>query len=63
MEFGWINGFGAAIIMIMMIPSILFALKNKDMRNQCENRLMNAIEQIGRYACCVLMWLLHYFSA
>lgn len=61
MEFGWINGFGAVII--MMIPNILFAVKNKDMRNQCENRLMNAIEQIGRYACFVLMWILHYFSA
>lgn len=29
MEFGWINGFGAAIIIIMMIPNILFAIRIK----------------------------------
>lgn len=57
MEFGWINGFGAAIIIIMMIPNILFVVKNKDMVNRCDNRLMNVIEQIGRYACLILMWL------
>ena len=57
MEFGWINVFGAVIIVIMMIPNIIFAVKNKDMTNKCDNRLMNVIEQIGRYACIVLMWL------
>lgn len=57
MEFGWINGFGAIIIIVMMIPNILFAVKNKDMTNRCDNRMMNVIEQIGRYACLVLMWL------
>lgn len=56
MEFGWINGVGVVIIIIMMIPNIRFAIKNKDMINQCDNRLMNVIEQIGRYACFVLMW-------
>lgn len=49
--------FGAAIIIIMMIPNIIFAVKNKDMTNKCDNRLMNVIEKIGRYACIVLMWL------
>lgn len=57
MEFGWINGFGAIIIIVMMIPNILFVVKNKDMTNRCDNRLMNVIEQIGRYACLALMWL------
>lgn len=57
MEFGWINVFGAVIIIIMMIPNIIFAVKNKDMTNRCDSRLMNVIEQIGRYACIVLMWL------
>ena len=57
MEFGWINLFGAIIILIMLIPNILFALKNKDARNLCKNRFMNILEQAGRYGCIILMWL------
>ncbi|MBR3095651.1 MAG: hypothetical protein IKH12_08695, partial [Clostridia bacterium] len=57
MKFGWINGFGAAIVVLMLIPNILYALKNKGETNRCSNRLMNLLEQIGRYACIVLMWL------
>lgn len=41
----------------MLIPNIFFAIKNIDEKNLCTNRFMNVIEQIGRYACIVLMWL------
>ena len=57
MEFGWINVFGACIVALMMIPNIIYALRNRDEKNACTNRLMNVIEQIGRYACIILMWL------
>lgn len=57
MEFGWTNLFGAGIVIVMLIPNIVYALKNKDAVNKCENRIMNIIEQIGRYACIALMWL------
>ena len=57
MKFGWINVFGAVIVILMLIPNIVYAIKNKDEKNLCTNRLMNVIEQIGRYACIVLMWL------
>ena len=57
MEFGWINVFGAVIVILMLIPNIVYAIKNKDEQNVCTNRFMNVIEQIGRYACIVLMWL------
>ena len=57
MEFGWINVFGAVIVILMLIPNIVYAIKNKGEKNLCTNRFMNAIEQIGRYACIVLMWL------
>jgi len=57
MKFGWINVFGAATVAIMMIPNIVYAIKNKDEKNLCTNKFMNIIEQIGRYACIVLMWL------
>lgn len=57
MEFGWINVFGAVIVILMMVPNIIYALRNKDDKNLCTNRFMNTIEQIGRYACIILMWL------
>ncbi len=57
MEFGWINIFGAIIVILMLIPNIVYAIKNKDEKNYCTNRFMNITEQIGRYACIVLMWL------
>lgn len=57
MKFGWINVFGAVIVVLMLIPNIIYAIKNKEEQNRCPNRVMNVIEQIGRYACIVLMWL------
>ena len=57
MKFGWISVFGAVIVILMMIPNIIYAIRNKDEKNQRTNRLMNVIEQIGRYACIMLMWL------
>ena len=56
MEFGWINVFGAVIVVLMLIPNIVYAINNKDEKNLCTNRLMNLIEQVGRYGCIVLMW-------
>ncbi len=56
-EFGWINLFGAVFVILMLIPNIIYALKNKNEQNLCTNRFMNAAEQIGRYGCIVLMWL------
>ena len=57
MDFGWINVFGAGIVILMLIPNIVYAVKNKSEQNLCKNRFMNVIEQLGRYACIVLMWL------
>ena len=57
MEFGWINAAGACIVFLMLIPNIVYAVRNRDEKNRCTNRFMNVLEQIGRYACIVLMWL------
>ena len=57
MRFGWINLFGAAIVISILIPNIIYAIKYKGEKNLCDNRFMNVIEQIGRYACITLMWL------
>ena len=57
MKFGWINLFGAVIVIIMLMPNIIYAVRNKNQKNLCKNKFMNLIEQVGRYACIVLMWL------
>ena len=57
MEFGWINLFGGIIVLLMLIPNIVYALKNREERNMCTNRVMNVVEQAGRYGCIVWMWL------
>ena len=41
----------------MLIPNIIYALKNRGEKNLCTNRVLNLTEQIGRYACIILMWL------
>ncbi len=57
LEFGWINLAGGITVVLMLIPNIIYAIKNKDEKNLCTNRFMNITEQAGRYGCIVLMWL------
>ena len=56
MQFGWINLFGAGIVVLMLLPNILYAIRHKGEQNRCTNRAMNILEQVGRYACILLMW-------
>ena len=57
MKFGWINLFGGVIVILLLIPNIVYAVKNRGAKNRCAGKLVNVLEQIGRYACIVLMWL------
>ena len=58
MEFGWINLFGAGIIVLIMIPNIIYAAKQKQDETQIKGpRYLSACEQLGRYGCIILMWL------
>ena len=56
MEFGWLNVFGAGIVILMLVPNVVYALRHREEENLCTNKLMNLVEQIGRYGCIVLMW-------
>lgn len=48
----WFNVFGTIFIVIIMVLNILFALKCKDgFVNKWNNRIVEIIEQIGRYGC------------
>jgi hypothetical protein len=58
MEFGWINLFGAGIIVLIMIPNIIYVAGQKQDETQIEvPRGLSACEQVGRYGCIILMWL------
>lgn len=52
---GWINFFGLIIVILIILPNIIYACKNKNNKNNCTNRIMNVLEQIGRYGCMLLM--------
>ena len=54
-ELGWINWFGLAIVVLMLIPNIVYAVKERDAKNLCESRALNILEQLGRYGCMLLM--------
>lgn len=55
MEFCWINGWGATIVISMLVPNIIFSVRNPHLENKCENVIMNTIEQVGRYTSMILM--------
>ena len=52
---GWINVFGLIFVVILLIPNIIYAIKVKDQKNRCTNKIMNIVEQIGRYGSMFLM--------
>lgn len=58
MEFGWINIFGAGIVILIMIPNIIYAVKRKQTGEENDiPKYLSICEQIGRYGCIILMWL------
>lgn len=54
MEF--INFYGLAFMLVIMIPNIIFAVKNKDgFENLWKNKFVELFEQIGRFGCFAFM--------
>jgi len=52
----WFNYYGLAIIAIIMIPNIIYAIKCKDgFENLYKNKVVEILEQIGRFGCFALM--------
>ena len=53
---GWFNIYGMIFIIVIMIPNIIFAIKCKDgFNNKFTNKIIETIEQVGRYGCFALM--------
>lgn len=55
MEFGWINAAGGMIVILMLIPNVVYALRCPGGGSGSGSRSMNMLEQIGRYASMALM--------
>lgn len=55
LDWNWLNVFGLIIMILILIPNIIYAIKEKNHENKCTNMFMNAMEQIGRYGCMLLM--------
>ena len=51
----WLNIFGLILVLLILVPNIIYAFKFRDQQNKCTNKIMNIIEQIGRYGCMFLM--------
>ncbi|MDE6884366.1 MAG: hypothetical protein K2P32_01205, partial [Clostridia bacterium] len=52
----WFNYYGLAIMAIIMIPNIIYAIKHKnDVAPTYANKKIVIAEQIGRYGCFILM--------
>lgn len=52
----WFNYYGLIIMAIIMIPNIIYAVKQKDnMALESHNKMIIIAEQVGRYGCFVLM--------
>lgn len=51
----WLNVYGLIIMIIVMIPNIIFALKEKNFQCKYHNKVVEVIEQIGRFGSMVLM--------
>ena len=53
---GWFNYYGLAIMAIIMIPNIIYAIKHKnDVTSAYKNKAVEIAEQIGRYGCLAFM--------
>lgn len=50
-----INIFGLILVVLLLIPNIIYAIKFRDRENKCGNKFMNVLEQIGRYASMIFM--------
>ena len=50
----WFNYYGLIIMTIIMIPNIIYSIKNKNITKK-NNKIIELFEQIGRYGCFILM--------
>lgn len=53
---GVFNYYGLAIIVLIMIPNIVYALTNKNgLSGVYHNKVVEMLEQVGRFGCFITM--------
>lgn len=52
---GWIKISGLLFVLLILLPNVFYAVKHPGGRNLCRNKLINILEQVGRYGCMALM--------
>lgn len=55
LEPDWINIFGLVIIVLLLIPNIIYAIRHQQPNREYTSNGINLLEQIGRYACMFFM--------
>ena len=54
----WFNVYGAAFVVVILIPNLVFAVKCRDgFENVWHNKAVEMIEQAGRFSCFAFMIL------
>lgn len=54
----WFNGYGAIFVFLLLVPNIVFAMTHKDgFENRWRNRMVEILEQIGRFGSFCFMFL------
>ncbi|MDF2908255.1 MAG: hypothetical protein K0R34_3576 [Herbinix sp.] len=51
----WINIPALIIVVLMLLPNVIYAIKLKSFENKCKNKAMNILEQVGRYSSMFFM--------
>jgi len=51
----WYNYIGLVFVVLLLIPNIIFVIKNKNEQKQPNKRFLGIFEQIGRYGSMLFM--------
>lgn len=57
MKFGWINGFGGLVVIIMLIPNIIYAVKNQGKENNCKRGVRMSKKRYEIVSYDIPLWL------
>lgn len=57
MKLGWISFFGACLVIVILVPQVIYALKYGEKQKKCDKKILPLMGRIFRYACMILMWL------
>lgn len=58
MKVSWFNYVGLIFVAVILIPNIIFAVKNRNgFQNSYNNKIVEMLEQVGRFGCFIFMFV------